>query len=289
MQQLVEIDNDLWQCELRGRLKKGMRTATSPIVVGDLVEVEAVRHPIGIVEEVFPRYSKFSRLASGLRSCEQILAVNLDQLIVVASIQSPALRLGFVDRSMVMAIKGGMEPIICFNKVDLDPKDESSEIAGVYRDLGYKVYCTSARTGEGIEEFKAALEGRISAFVGQSGVGKSSLLNRIESGLSIETREIMKKHRRGRHTTTTVQLHRLQMGGYVADTPGIREVELWGVDCSSLVHYFVEMMPLAMGCQFRNCRHLSEPGCAIRSAVKRGQVAPFRYDGYRRIMESLVQ
>lgn len=289
MQHLVEIDDDLWQCELRGRLKKGMRTATSPVVVGDLVEVDPISHRIGIVELVHPRYSKFSRHASGLRSYEQILAANLDQLIVVGSLQNPALRPGFIDRSMVMALKGGMEPIICFNKVDLDRREESSGIAGVYQRLGYKVCCASAKTGEGVEDLKGVLKGASSAIVGQSGVGKSSLLNRIESGLSLKTQKLMKKHRRGRHTTTTVQLHRLQIGGYVADTPGIKEVGLWGIDGSSLVDYFVEMMPLATECQFRNCRHISEPGCAIRSAVKEGEIAPIRYDGYRRIMESLVQ
>lgn len=289
IQHLVEIDDDLWQCELRGRLKKGMRTATSPVVAGDLVEVGPVSHRIGIIEKVHPRYSKFSRLARGLRSYEQILAVNLDQLIVVASLRNPPLRPGFIDRSIVMTLKGGMEPIICFNKVDLDCKEESSGIVAVYRRLGYKVCCTSARTGEGVEDFKDVLKGAISAVVGQSGVGKSSLLNRIESGLSLKTQNLMKKHSRGRHTTTTVQLHRLQMGGYVADTPGIKEVGLWGIDGSSLVDYFVEMMPLATECQFRNCRHIRESGCAIRSAVKEGEIATIRYEGYRRIMESLVQ
>ena len=287
MQHLVEIGDDLWQCELRGRLKKGARTATTPVVVGDLVTVKPVKHRIGVLEEVRPRKSKFSRLASGLRSCEQILAANLDQLVVVASLHSPPLRLGFVDRSMVMAIKGGLEPIVCFNKIDLDSMDESGGMAGVYRDLGYRVCCTSARTGEGMEEFKAVLKGRVSAVAGQSGVGKSSLLNRVDPRLSIKTHGLMQKHRRGRHTTTAVQLHRLQMGGYVADTPGIKEMGLWDVDRSSLVEYFVEMMPLASDCQFRNCSHLSEPGCAIRSAVGRGQISPTRYMGYQRIMESL--
>ena len=134
--------------------------------MGDWVKVKPVKHPKGVLEEVRPRKSKFSRLATGLRSCEQVLAANLDQLVVVASLHSPPLRLGFVDRSMVMALKGGIEPIICFNKIDLDSKNESDGIAGVYRDLGYRVCCTSAMTGEGMEEFKAVLEGRISAVGG---------------------------------------------------------------------------------------------------------------------------
>ena len=184
LQHLVEVGDDLWQCELRGRLKRGARTATTPVVVGDLVEVKPVKHRTGVLEEVRPRKSKFSRLATGLRSCEQVLAANLDQLIVVASLHSPPLRLGFVDRSMVMALKGGMEPIICLNKIDLDSEDESDGIARVYRDLGYRVCCTSTVTGEGMEEFKTVLEGRISAVAGQSGVGKSSLLNRVDPRLS---------------------------------------------------------------------------------------------------------
>jgi len=287
LQHQVEVGEEQWQCDLRGRLKAGRRGANSPVIVGDWVEVEATGCRTGVIEKVYPRCSQFSRGASGSRPYEQIVAVNMDQLIVVVAAREPTPRIGFIDRAVVMALKGDMEPALCINKMDLDPDGQIRPVAQVYQDLGYVVCFTSALTGEGIEDFRVLLRGNTSAIVGQSGVGKSSLLNRIEPELSIKTRELMKQHDRGRHTTAAVQLYKLREGGYVADTPGIKELRLWGVDRTNLVDYFAEVGSLMEGCQFRNCTHLHEPGCAVRQAVEQGRVAAVRYDGYRRIMGSL--
>lgn len=287
VQYLVEIAGEPWQCELRGRLKGGIRRTTSPVIAGDWVEVSPLGPRNGIIEAIQPRYSHFSRATSGSRPYEQIIAVNLDQLVVVAAVCQPVLRTGFIDRAVVMGLKGGMQPVICINKVDLDPEGKGRAIGQVYRDLGYTVLFTSARTGEGIPAFGKTLRDCFSGMVGQSGVGKSSLLNHLEPGLSIKTQELMKRHDRGKHTTSAVQLYRLAEGGYIADTPGIKELHLWGVSREELVHYFVEMSPLTPYCQFRNCIHVHEPGCAIRKGVESGRIADFRYAGYQRILESL--
>ena len=284
---LVELGDEQWQCDLRGRIKAGVRSTTSPVAVGDWVDVEPIPSGGGVIKSVYFRYSKFSRLASGERPYEQIVAVNLDQLVIVVSTRNPALRTGFIDRALVMALKGDMESVICFNKIDLDPEGVTRPTAQVYQNLGYRVCCTSAKTGEGIERFEEVLKEREAVVVGQSGVGKSSLLNRIDPGLSIKTRDLMQKHDRGRHTTATVQLYRLKEGGYVADTPGIKELQLWQIDRAELAGFFVEMEPLIGQCQFRNCIHLHEPECAVRRAVEQGEIAQIRYNGYRRIMETM--
>ncbi len=287
LQYLVEISGESWQCKLRGRLKEGVRRTTSPVIVGDWVEVSPLGTRTGVIESIQPRYSQFSRAASGSRPYEQIVAVNLDQLIVVVAVHQPKLRLGFIDRVVVMGLKGGMQPVVCINKVDLDTEGKGQEIGQVYRDLGYTVLFTSACTGEGVTAFQKVLKDRVSGMIGQSGVGKSSLLNHLDPGLSIKTQQLMKQHDRGKHTTAAVQLYKLAEGGYVADTPGIKELNLWEVDREELVHYFVEMSPLVPFCQFRDCIHLHEPGCAIREGVKAGRIAPTRYAGYQHIMESL--
>jgi len=287
LQHLVEVAGEAWQCELRGRLKEGIRRTTSPVIAGDWVEVSPRGSRTGVIEAIQPRYSQFSRAASGSRPYEQIVAANLDQLVVVVAIRQPAMRTGFIDRAVVMGLKGKMQPVVCINKVDLDPQGMGRAIGQVYRELGYTVLFTSAHTGEGIPDFREALRDRVSGMVGQSGVGKSSLLNLLDPGFSIKTQQLMKQHDRGRHTTAAVHLYKLEDGGYVADTPGIKELRLWGVKREELVHYFVEMNPLIERCQFRNCIHLHEPGCAIREGVENGQVAPFRYAGYQRIIESL--
>lgn len=287
LQQLVEIDGRAWQCEVRGRLKAGARRANSPVVVGDWVQVAPTGAGTGVIEEVLPRVSRFSRGASGFRPYEQIIAANLDQLVVVVSIREPALRPGFIDRAVVMALKGGLVPVVCINKVDLDEGSEAERVAATYRCLGYQALLASAHTGQGVEALRSLLEGRVSVVVGHSGVGKSSLLNQLEPGLSIRTQSLMRHHDRGRQTTAAVHLYRLRGGGYVADAPGIKELRLWGVSRAELVSYFVELAPLASDCQFRDCSHAHEPGCAVRAGVQQGRVNALRYEGYCRIMETL--
>ena len=289
LQCLVEVDDKLWQCEVRGRLKTGIRKTNSPVVAGDWVEIAATGDLTGIIELVHPRRSQFSRGANGPRPFEQILSANIEQLIVVVSAREPSPRIGFIDRAIIMANKGNTEAVLCVNKVDLISPDELALMTDPYKALGYPIHYTNALDGEGMQEFKNAIRDRISLVVGQSGVGKSTMLNFIEPGLGLKTREIMKRHDRGRHTTTAVQLFKLQQGGYIADTPGIKELRLWGIKSTDLQSYYPELEPLLGHCQFADCSHLHEPGCAIREAVATGQIHLGRYDGYRRIFENLKE
>jgi ribosome biogenesis GTPase len=287
LQCLVEVERSHWQCEIRGRLKAGCRKTSSPVVAGDWVDVLPTAERTGVIEAVHPRSSKFSRGASGGRPIEQILFVNMEQLVVVVAARQPRPQRGFIDRAIVMAIKGNLQPVVCVNKVDLVSEEAVGTLTAPYEALGYPIYRTSAVQGNGMDEFKEALINRSTAVVGQSGVGKSTLLNGVEPGLGLKTKEIMERHDRGRHTTTVVHLFKLQEGGYVADTPGVKELRLWGIKPAELETYYPELEPLRGQCQFGDCSHLHEPGCAVRAAVADGCIASARYEGYRRIFESL--
>ncbi len=288
LQCLVDVGVEQWHCELRGKLKLDRRATNAPVITGDLVEVAAVSERIGVVESVYPRQSLFSRLSSGTRPSEQMLAANIDVLLAIISIYKPAPRIGFVDRAIVMAIKGNIQPALCINKLDLSDADEADHFASIYRNLGYHVHITSAKTGEGIKSLRAALKNRLTAFVGQSGVGKSSLLNKLQPGLSIKTDSIMRKHDRGKHTTTAAHLYKLDGSLMVVDTPGLKELGLWEVPRLDLAQYFVEMVPLLHKCKFRDCLHLGEPGCIVRKAVEDGHISSMRYAGYTKIIQSLA-
>lgn len=283
---LVEAEGCVWQCKVRGRLKAGARRTTVPIAVGDQVQIEVTGPDSGVIETVLPRRSWIARAASGGRPYQQVIAANLDRLIIVVAVAQPEVRTGFIDRSLVAAHSGQVEPLVCFNKIDLAPAFAAGPIPQVYADLGYQTLFVSAATGEGMDGLEAAVKGRMAAFLGHSGVGKSSLLNRLDRQLDLPTRQLMERHDRGRHTTTAVQLYRIR-GGLLADTPGIKELHPWGLAKEGLVGYFSEMAPLAAACHFRNCTHLHEPGCAVLAAVQAGGIADFRHQSYRRIMESL--
>jgi ribosome biogenesis GTPase len=287
LQHLVVVNGEEWLCEVRGRLKGTRREAQSPVVAGDRVEIEPTGPGSGVIERVLPRRSQFARAASGFRPYQQIVAANLDQLVVVVAVRQPEPRPGFIDRALVMAQRGSLVPVVCLNKMDLDEGGEAEAIAEVYAGLGYRVCLTSARTGAGIEALREALTGKDSVIVGHSGVGKSSLLNRLEPGLSLKTDGLMRQHERGRHTTTCVRLYPLNGGGHAVDTPGIKELRLWSVAPEELVGYFAEMRELVDGCRFRDCTHLHEPGCAVLAAVATGRIARIRHEGYARIRQSL--
>ncbi len=254
---------------------------------GDRVLIEEIEGSPW-VRAVAPRRTKLSRPAmEHAESDEQIFAANVDVLVVVAAVAKPAFKPGLVDRYLIAAEIGGVEPVLCLNKIDL--VDAEPPELQAYRDLGIHVIVTSCETGQGLDELRAAVRGKTSVFAGHSGVGKSSLLNALQPGLDLDTREISEATKKGKHTTTTAKLYRLDDGTTVIDTPGIRALGLWEVSPEEVAYYFPEIAEHAAGCKFRDCTHTHEPKCAVRDAVESGAISKHRFASFQRIRDSLKE
>ena len=279
-------DGRFLECGLRGLLKKD-RQATDLAVIGDRVTVTPLNAVEGVIESVEPRNTRFSRRQPGPRGSwkEDLVVANVDQVLVVFACADPMPHLRMLDRFLVVAEHNEVEAVVVANKVDLVGLDSARRIFGLYQEIGYPLHLVSAREGIGVEELAERLIGRTSVVTGPSGVGKSTLLNAIQPGLRIETGAVSAALGKGRHTTTSAELHALDSPGhgYVADTPGLRELGLWQVPPTELAWCFPEMRPYLGACAFNDCRHLTEPRCAVRAAVEEGKVPPERYDSYRRL------
>ncbi|HEX2193643.1 MAG TPA: ribosome small subunit-dependent GTPase A [Candidatus Limnocylindria bacterium] len=275
------------ECRLRGRVKKEQQ-ATDLAVIGDRVRVTALADGTGMIEEVEPRRSRFSRRQPGPRGTwkEDMLVANVDQVLAVFACADPMPHLRMLDRFLVVAEHNEVQAVIVANKVDLVGVDRASVLFGLYEDIGYEVHYVSAREGIGIEGLADRLAGMTSVVAGPSGVGKSTLLNAVQPGLRLATGDVSEALHKGRHTTTSAELHALALpgGGYVADTPGLRELGLWQIPLDELAWCFPEFVAHLGSCGFNDCRHLHEPRCAVRAAVDAGHVPPERYDSYRRLM-----
>ncbi|HEX6127642.1 MAG TPA: ribosome small subunit-dependent GTPase A [Candidatus Limnocylindria bacterium] len=275
------------ECRLRGRVKKD-RQATDLAVIGDRVEVSLLPDGSGMIEEVAERKSRFSRRQPGPRGTwkEDMLVANVDQVLVVFACADPMPHLRMLDRFLVVAEHNEVRAVVVANKVDLVGLDRARDVFGLYERIGYAVHYVSAREGIGIEQLADRLAGRTSVVAGPSGVGKSTLLNAVQPGLRLATGEVSEALHKGRHTTTTAELHPISApgGGYVADTPGLRELGLWQIPDEELPWCFPEFVRHLGGCGFNDCSHLHEPRCAIRAAVDAGEIPPERYDSYRRLL-----
>lgn len=269
--------------QLRGRFKQGARTGDL-IAVGDWVQVSV--HPDGttMIEEVEERKSAFVRMAPTARGVyEQVIIANLDEVVFVFACDDPPLNARMLDRFLIIAERQELPIQIVANKVDLVSKQQARYLFGHYPDLGYPVLYTSVAKKQGIRQLHKLLQGKLSVLIGPSGVGKSSLLNAIQPGLGLEVRTISEATRKGRHTTVVREMFALQDGGYVADTPGLKALPLWDVEPEELDGYFPELAALVPDCQFSNCAHVEEPGCAVLAALEQGKVHPERYESYLRI------
>ncbi len=278
------------RCVLSGRLFEELEGETKPVAVGDRVRLESDGKNLSVVE-VFERRNCLRRPSVLRERTFQIIAANVDRMLVVASVRNPILKPGLIDRFLVAAGIEEMSSIVCVNKIDLIKNDKDrallDECRAVYEGCGYRFCPTCAPDGRGVAELKAHLSEGITLIVGHSGVGKSTLLNAMDPRLSLTTGDIGRKSRKGTHTTTSVRLIQLDNSGFVIDTPGIREFGISTIDTYHLGHYFPEIAAALHGCRFPTCTHDHEPDCAVREKVAQGEISEMRFASYLRILKSL--
>jgi ribosome biogenesis GTPase len=287
-------DGATYQCATRRILKTLSTDERNPVVAGDRVflrpaeggkgdspifaetKIETVPRE-GLIERVEPRHGTISRAVRGRR---QVLVSNVDQLLIVTSVAEPRLKPNLLDRMLVAAEKGRVRPIICINKIDLEEPANLLPLVGVYSRMGYSTLLVSAKTGFGVERLRQLVAGRESVVAGQSGVGKSSLLNAIDAGLHLRVGEVSEENEKGRHTTTTARLLPIACGGFVVDTPGLRSFELWDVIPEEVGGYFRDLRSFVNLCKFPDCTHTHEDDCAVKDAVTDGLLDERRYESY---------
>jgi len=270
-------DGTRYQCATRRLLKSLHSDQRQVVVTGDHVQFRPVNESEGMIERIEPRHGILSRTS---KQRQHILVSNVDQLLIVTSAAEPLIKPGLIDRFLISAEQGRIRPIICINKMDLVEPAHLQPLAGVYSSLGYDVVLISVKMGWNIDRLRNRLRGRQTVFSGQSGVGKSSLLNAIEPGLGLRVTAVSSENQKGKHTTTSATMYPLEMGGYVVDTPGIRQFELWDVIPEELPAFFPEFRPFINGCKFPNCTHTHEADCAVKDAVADHLVDTRRYESY---------
>lgn len=270
----------VYHCATRRLLKTLTTDQRHVVAAGDRVlfrPVENTDPKEGLIERVEPRRGCICR---AVRGRQHVLVANVDLLAIVASAVEPRLKPHLIDRMLVTAEKGGVRPLVCINKVDLVDPAGLQPLVGVYSQMGYEVLLVSATTGFGIERLRRAMAGRANVVVGQSGVGKSSLLNCIDPSFDLGVAPVSEENEKGKHTTTTARLLPLAGGGYVVDTPGVRQFQLWDVTAEEVAGFFRDVRPYVSLCRFPDCTHTHEDGCAVKNAVADGRLDERRYESY---------
>lgn len=287
-----EVRNDQGEivlCRLRGKIRlDGLRT-TNPVAVGDKVIFEKENNKdTCVINKILPRFNVIVRKSVNLSKASHIIASNIDQAILVATIVQPRTSTGFIDRFLVTAEAYHIPTTIVFNKCDLYDDEQIAqveELISVFKNIGYDSFMLSAKTGFQCEKLKEIMKDKVNLFSGHSGVGKSALINRLDPNLNVRVGEISDVHEKGKHTTTFSQMFPLSFGGYIIDSPGIKEFGLYDMEKETLAQRFPEMRNLMHECKFSNCTHLHEPHCAIKNAVEQNIIADWRYNDYCNMME----
>ena len=285
-------EGKFYQARIKGVLKLEDITSTNPVVVGDFVEVDAENEGISsmVIRDILPRNNYINRQSPRHKHQHHIVASNLDQSMLLATLREPRTSQGFIDRFLVVSEMYQVVPLVIFNKADLHREKEQlryEALKDMYEKAGYTVLLVSVARNEGIESLRKHLQGKTTLVSGHSGVGKSSLLNLLLPGAEIRTSEISGWSGKGQHTTTFAEMYDLEGGGRIIDTPGMKEFGLVDIEKQELSHYFPEMRERLQHCQFNNCLHVNEPGCAIKEAVANGEINEDRYVSYITILDSI--
>lgn len=285
---VLDASGNKVECKLKGQFRmKGIRT-TNPVAVGDHVEFQYVtNNNTGLITAISERHNYIIRKSTKLSKASHIIASNIDLMAVIASIEQPRTSTGFIDRLLVTAEAYHIPGVVIFNKIDLYSKASiqlCEELQEIYRKAGYDTFIVSAFTGAGIPELKAYLSGKVTLMSGHSGVGKSALINMLEPELKLRTGQISDYHSKGMHTTTFAEMFPIAGNGYIIDTPGIKEFGLIHFEKKEVAERFPEMRALLPYCRYSNCTHVHEPGCAVKEALNKGEIAPGRYHNYLSIL-----
>lgn len=279
---------DEMPCRLKGKFRQEDKRFTNPVAVGDQVAViiEATGDT-AVIDTIYPRHNYLVRASTRKKHHQHIIAANIDQALLVLTYRFPKLKKGFIDRVLLACEAYHVPAVLVFNKVDLlsaQQQEELAEVAALYNEVGYPVYQVSAKTGAGMEALQTCLTDKVSLFAGNSGVGKSTLINYLSPGLALRTAPLSNYSGKGQHTTTFASMHAWPFGGYIIDTPGIKELSNVDLAPEEVSQYFPEMRALLPNCKFSNCIHIDEPGCAVKAAVEAGDIPFTRYENYLHIV-----
>jgi len=287
---------ETFECKIKGKFRiKGIKS-TNPVAVGDRVKftIQTVsanenQEKIGLITAIEERKNYIVRRSINLSKQSHIIAANIDQAILVVTLSHPVTTTTFIDRYLASAEAYRIPVLLVFNKTDRYNSKQNELLAKqieTYQNIGYKCLTTSAKTLEGVDQLKEALKNKTNVFNGHSGVGKSTLINILQPGLNLKTKEISDSHNTGKHTTTFSEMYKLNFGGYIIDTPGIKAFGMLEMKPWEISHYFVEIFKISENCQYNNCSHTHEPGCAVKIAVEKGKIAKSRYLSYLGLLEA---
>lgn len=287
----LDADSSVWECRIVGKFRLEDRPLTNPVAVGDRVEVKPERTGQGVIVQILPRRNYVVRQSPRRKHDLHLLAANIDQAMLITTVVHPDLKPGFIDRFLLMTEPHEIPVVIVFNKGDLYDEravDIFFEMKALYESIGYTVLATSVVERKGLEALKEVLKDKMTLLSGQSGVGKSSLINAIQPHLNLRTGELSDYSGKGKHTTTFAEMFELDFGGYIIDTPGIKTLSFNNMDPQNVAHSFREFFHLSAQCRFgAACLHRNEPGCAVRAALERGEVSELRYFNYLAILDEV--